>query len=607
MIRVLTSVATLGLILWGGRAPAEELLGHPEFAGPPGSRLAEGWIDRSTALPQPPDCAVVPEGPDGRLVQRVKLGPPQGGQCRLIQTVAPPPGLYRLQAKFRVSAPIQMELVLRTAARPWTIFGVVRGTPLSEEWQELTGYARVPAASGALDFVILIDDPGTVWIASASLQAVDEAGLKAAERDRVERLLGPPLPPVDEARLIAETDARIQRNRTALLSVSVVDASGRPRAGMTVRVEHLRHHFWFGAGFDWRFLATDPSDADRNHCAAFLRLFDAASVQLYASSYEPEPGTYRDDQYVQALDWLRKHGLRSSGNSLYWNLAAPPWLATNPPPSVRSLQHWMDSLLQHASPTLLQQMASVDVFNEVVAWERFRTPLTPVLAEGRKVAVIADSLRRFKILNPHVDAMINDYDTTPEYYHLLQGLIDAGAPLDGIGLQSHMHNGPWSVVQLWNVINRLALLKRPVFFTELSVPSGAPRAFNFQPANPAWETTSEGETAQADYLELFYRLVYSHPAAGGITYWDYADRSAWLGCPVGLLRKDGSLKPAYIRLDRLINKAWRTNGIFKTDENGRVVLPHAFEGDYRISTSGAELLMEHTVDRPLKATLMVPR
>jgi GH35 family endo-1,4-beta-xylanase len=412
------------------------------------------------------------------------------------------------------------------------------------------------------------------------------------------------LPPVDEAQVIAGIDARIQTFRTAPLTVNVVDADGHPVPGATVSVEHLRHKFWFGAGFDWGLLKADKTRADRYHREAFLRLFNAATVQLYAASYESRPGVYSDEDYMQALDWLDDHGLRASCDSLYWNLAAPRWLEARDA-SVKALEGWMDGLLQHASQSILPRAASVDVFNEVVAWDRFRTPLTPVLAGGRKAAVIADYLRRFKALNPRSTAMVNDYDTTPAYCELLQQVVDQGGALDAIGLQSQMQNGSWSVAKVWNVLNRLALLKRPIFFTKLSVVSGTPRDFNFRQADPAWNTTPEGEAAQADYLELFYRLAYSHPAVAGVTYWDYSDRSAWLGCPVGLLRKDGSPKPAYWRLDRLINHEWRTRGTYLADAGGRLVVPHAFEGEYRISCEGVDVHGEHSADRPLTAMIVV--
>jgi GH35 family endo-1,4-beta-xylanase len=252
-------------------------------------------------------------------------------------------------------------------------------------------------------------------------------------------------------------------------------------------------------------------------------------------------------------------------------------------------------------------MESVDVFNGVIAWDRFRTPLTPVLTGQRKAAVIADYLRRFKALNPRSAAMVNDGDSTPEYYELLKSVVEAGGSLDAIGLQGHMQSGVWSVTEMWNSLNRLALLKRPVFFTELGVVSGAPRNFNFRQVDPPWNTSPEGEAAQADYLDLFYRLAYSHPAVGGVIYLDYSDRSAWLGCPVGLLRADGSPKPAYWRLDRLINQEWRTKGTFLADAGGRLVVPHAFEGDYRISVEGIESRGEHSVDRPLTAMIVIGR
>lgn len=602
--------ASLGLLIAlvsGPSAWARELLHNPEFAASADGHLADGWHDGSTALPRLAGFAITtgPEG--GHPLQQVTLGPLQGGRFRLVQTVDfLAEGLYRLEVKCRASAPVQMELALRTTARPWTNFGSVRESLTAGDWHEVIGYARVPGWSAPSDFVVLVDDPCTVMLASASLEAVDEAGLSPAERLRVERVLGPPLPPVDEAQVISGIDGRIRDNRTAPLKVTVVNAAGRPMAGASVRVEHLRHRFWFGAGFDWGLLREDKTQTDRLHREAFLRLFNAATVQLYTAAYEPQPGTYSDDECLRALDWIDQHGLYASGNSLYWNIAAPAWLGT-PAASVEDLQQWMNHLLQHASQAVFPRMASVDVFNEVVAWERFRTPLTPVLAGGRKAAVIADFMRRFKMLNPRVVGMINDYDTTPEYYHLLEDIVARGGSLDAIGLQSHMHNGAWSVAQLWNVVNRLALLKRPVYFTELSVVSGAPRAFNFRPADPPWNTTPEGEAAQADYLEQFYRLAYSHPAVGGITYWNYSDRSAWLGCPVGLLRKDGTPKPACRRLDRLINQEWRTHGTYLTDADGWLMVPHAFEGEYRISVGNTELRREHLVDRPLTAVIVVGR
>jgi endo-1,4-beta-xylanase len=601
LLFVLIAVASLQF----SSARAGELLSNPEFAASADGRLADGWRDGSTALPQPAVCTIVTDPAGGRRLQQVTLGPLQGGRCRLMQMIASlAGGLYRLKLKCRAQAPVQLELALRTTAKPWTSFGSVRESLPAETWHEVTGYARLPAGRTSGDFVILVDDPGVVALASASLEAVDEASLSPAERLRVERVLGPPLPPADEAQVIAGIDGRIQANRTAPITVDVVDPAGRPVAGATVNVEHLQHRFWFGAGFDWGLLHSDKTQADLYHREAFLRLFNSATVQLYAADYEPKPGAYLDEESMRALAWLNEHGLRASGNSLYWNLAAPRWLGKTAM-SVTALEQWMDGLLKHASQGIFPRMAGVEVFNEVVAWERFQTPLTPVLAGGRKVAVIADFTRRFKALNPRAAAMVNDYDSTPEYYNLLKDIVAEGGSLDAIGLQSHMHNGTWSVAQLWNVLNRLALLNRPVFFTELSVVSGAPRDFNFRPADPAWGTTPEGETAQADYLELFYRLVYSHRAVGGVTYWDYSDRSAWLGCPVGLLRKDGSPKPAYWRLDRLINQEWRTRGTYLADAGGRLVVPHAFEGDYRISVEGIELRREHSVDRPMTAMIVV--
>ena len=612
-VRLLTVLILfwLGGVL--GHAQTDELLTNVYFTISSDGRLADRWSDGSTALPRAPVFSIMPQGPGGRAVQRVTLPALGGGRFRLMQTLeAPPPGLYRLRATMRANTRVHIELVLRTLSEPRTGYGVTRETIPAGDWREVTGYARVPTRNDRIAFVVLLGDAATVWLASASLQAVDESTLSPAEQDRVRRVLGPPLPPVDEASLLAASDERIRQNRTAPLTIQVRDVTGRRLAGVKVRVNQERHLFWFGAGYDRAMTQPDRTEIEYRHREGFLRLFDAATVHLSADSYDPRSAGRYTAAMGEALDWLESHHIRAMAHPLFWSLMRPEGMSRTTP--VEAVRAWTESVLAQAATTGLGRFDDVVIFNEVVNWDRFSTPLAPVLtptasgpAGGGKGNEIAYWLRRCRALNPRVVALINDYDTTPEYYFLLQQVIDAGGSLDAIGLQSHMHNGVWSVTHLWDTLNRLALLKRPVFFTELSVPSGEPRAFNFQPADPPWETTPAGEAAQADYLEMFYRLVYSHPAAAGVIYWDYSDRSAWLGCPVGLLRKDGSLKPAFRRLDRLINDTWRTRGEFTSGADGRVVVPQAFEGEYRISAGSAEVRGEHSAAKPLEAVLMVRR
>ena len=72
-----------------------------------------------------------------------------------------------------------------------------------------------------------------------------------------------------------------------------------------------------------------------------------------------------------------------------------------------------------------------------------------------------------------------------------------------------------------------------------------------------------------------------------ITYWGISDRGAWLGAPIGLLRADGSRKPAYEVLDELINDEWwLAPTTMRTDAGGRVQVTGA-HGDYQVRCGAA--------------------
>jgi hypothetical protein len=96
-----------------------------------------------------------------------------------------------------------------------------------------------------------------------------------------------------------------------------------------------------------------------------------------------------------------------------------------------------------------------------------------------------------------------------------------------------------------------------------------------------WPTTSEGEERQAQEAIQHYKTLFAHPLVEGITWWDMSD-GGWLNAPAGLLRRNGSSKPAYDELLKLIKGEWWVGPTrFVTDETGRIQFT-GFLGDYEL-------------------------
>ena len=98
-------------------------------------------------------------------------------------------------------------------------------------------------------------------------------------------------------------------------------------------------------------------------------------------------------------------------------------------------------------------------------------------------------------------------------------------------------------------------------------------------------------------------ILFAHPLVHAFTNWDFTD-GAWLGAPAGLIRMDGSKKPAYEALKEKVKKDWHTCVSAMTDEEGKVQLD-GYLGLYEITcdekkasftlcknAASAELMME---------------
>jgi len=97
-----------------------------------------------------------------------------------------------------------------------------------------------------------------------------------------------------------------------------------------------------------------------------------------------------------------------------------------------------------------------------------------------------------------------------------------------------------------------------------------------------WPTTPDGEERQAREAIQHYETLFAHPLVEGITWWDLAD-GGWLNAPAGLIRKDGSSKPAYDELLKLVKgEWWMSSTKFMTDSYGKIQFS-GFLGEYELT------------------------
>jgi len=110
-----------------------------------------------------------------------------------------------------------------------------------------------------------------------------------------------------------------------------------------------------------------------------------------------------------------------------------------------------------------------------------------------------------------------------------------------------------------------------------------------------WPSTPDGEARQADEVVAHYTTLLAHPSVAGVTWWGLPD-GGWLNAPSGLVRADGTPKPAFDALHRLVKRDWWLAPTrLATDDDGRLAFT-GFLGEYECSWGDASATL--VLDRP---------
>jgi len=393
--------------------------------------------------------------------------------------------------------------------------------------------------------------------------------------------------------------------RKAGVNLRLVTESGRPAANQDVKIEQKRHKFLFGtSGFEAIMLAGGMPDgcAINEEMAAYFRdkldkLFafhNYTTLPFYLGRYEPQEGKPDEKRLKAAALWFKERGIAVKGHPLCWHTVCAEWLMNY---SNADILKKVIARIERDVSAFAGVIDMWDVINEVVimpVFDKYDNAITRICKEYGQLRIVKEVFEAAKRANPNAVLLLNDFDISHDYEALIEKCLQAGIPIDVIGIQSHQHQGYWGAQKVHDALARFSRFGLPLHFTENTLISGElmpPRIVDLNDWQvESWPTTPEGEERQKNETLEMYEILFSHPNVHAVTSWSGTD-DAWLHAPAGFLRVDNSEKPVYKALRAKIENEWTTKETCRTDADGSLKL-EGFKGSYEVSCMGKTALFE---------------
>ncbi len=359
----------------------------------------------------------------------------------------------------------------------------------------------------------------------------------------------------------AAANARIDQYRKGNLNINVIDASGNPISGATVKVEMQKHTFGFGSA-----VATPPFLNNATYRNNVYKLFNRVVLE---SELKWVPwSSYSEQEALTTINMLRQNGISVRGHTLVWPLNNSD---VNPPDvlnltDANLLKSRINAHLTDIMGKTQGQLVDWDVVNEASDNKHFQNILSP----NNEILPIVEWFNVAKALDPNVKLFINDYgnlgegDNQEDYKSIIQRALAGGAPIEGIGFQGHFS---WQLTPPEELYSRLSQ------FGQI-VPNLAITEF---------DVNISDEKLQAAYLRDAMTIAFSHPRVNSFLMWGFWEGQHWQP-QAALYRLDWSKKPNALVWEDLVLKQWRTNLTGLSNASGGYSV-RGFVGQYKITVS----------------------
>ncbi len=390
----------------------------------------------------------------------------------------------------------------------------------------------------------------------------------------------------------AAAETRIENLRKAPLEITVQNAAGNPMPNVGVGIEMLQHEYAFGTAVVSCMFA--QNDCQNQIYEDKLLDLDGEGhgfnwvVFENGMKWPAWEGGWPNSQFekADAVEWLGEKNIQVRGHTLLW---PGRWTLPNDVRlNIANTNYVLDRIDGHLEeileyPSINGALAEWDVVNEITQ-ERF---LEDSLAgnngyvTGREI--YAEIFEKTKALDAVPKLYINDYMTISSqrsrgpvydrYQQFIQEIIDADAPLDGIGFQAHIGTYPTSIYQVETILDDFyAKYNLTHKITEFDIDGTA------------------GDEVEAAYMRDFLTYVFSHPSTDGFLMWGFWDGEHWKD-NAPMFDLDWNLKPSGQAFIDLVFKKWWTKTFKITDTNGQVNLS-GFKGRYVIQINCDQIIRD---------------
>lgn len=396
----------------------------------------------------------------------------------------------------------------------------------------------------------------------------------------------------------------IELYRKGNARLELVRKNGLPVSNARISLKLRQHKFLHGCNL---FLLDEIDDAQKNQVCKerYSECFNQATLPFYWKNIEPEKGklrfsadsprVYRRPAPDLCLDWCNKNNIIPKAHCLNYYNEMPDWVPTDSSGFWKELERRFELLAKNYA----DKINGWEVTNETLsgfASKDFNYGNSPFYDKDYVERSFALAEKYFPnnelIINEaHYKVWVDQFrGYRSAYYMQIERALNQGARIDTIGFQFHMFSEKekemeisknyYDPYMLYSVMERYSDFGKPLQITEVTV--------------PAFSNDTEDEFIQAEIIKNLYKIWFSQGNVEAVTYWNLVDGYAYSEDNVpgnmtsgenryygGLLRFDGSPKPAYNAIKDLFHKEWHTELDSNSDDKGNIQFS-GFYGEYEI-------------------------